>query len=62
MVYHELTIHVPMVPVVETKYWYPDNPIQVSLVADQLIVNAPFVVDQLVGLMSAGMPGAVVSR
>jgi len=52
----------PIVPVVETKYWYPDNPIQVSLAADQLIVNGPFTADQLVGVMSVGMLGAVVSR
>ena len=62
VVYHEVIIQTPIVPVVETKYWYPEIPTQVSLAADRYIVNAPVAAAPLVGLVSVGMLGAVVSR
>ncbi|MEI6672115.1 MAG: hypothetical protein WCL02_01845 [bacterium] len=55
-------IHVPIVPVVDTKYWYPDNPTHVSVAVDHISENAPEAIAPLKGLVSTGILGAVVSR
>ena len=61
MVKPDAIIHVPRVPVVDTKYWYPENHTASAQTADQARVNAHMIVAPLVGLMSVDI-GVTVSR
>ena len=50
------------VPVLETYHRYPDNPTPVSVAADHVKVIVPDVIDPLVGVVSVGSVGLIVSR
>lgn len=62
MVNHDVT-NVANVPVVETKYVYPDKPTPVSADADHLKATlSPVFNDPLVGVTNVGVLGTVVSK
>ena len=61
---HDWITHVvPTVPVVDTKYRYPENPTPLSIEVDQVrLVVVPVIVAPLAGVTNVGVLGAVVSR
>jgi hypothetical protein len=46
----------------DTKYWYPESQIPVSVVADHTRLNVPGIVVPLTGLTRIEVLGAIVSR